>query len=225
MKTYVIIPAGGKGLRSGSATPKQYIKFNGKELIVYTLETFQKNKSVHEVIISAEPVYFSLLAKLKKKYKLTKLKTIVKGGRKRQDSVYNGLKSIECKKNDLIVIHDAARPLLPANVLTRAINAAKTKGNALVCLKAADTLIKGTNTVKEHIDRKNVHYVQTPQIFRYSDLKKAMEKAFADNFYATDESMLIKRIGKPINIVEGSFLNFKITTKADFDILKKLTQN
>ena len=223
MRTYVIIPAGGKGIRSGSVTPKQYLKFKGKELIVYTLETFQKNKLINEIIVSAEPAYFSLLARLKKKYKLTKLKTIVKGGKKRQDSVYNGLKSIEGKKDDLVVIHDAARPLLPGNILTNAINTAKTKGNALVCIKAGDTLVKGTNSVEEYIDRKNVYYVQTPQIFKYSDIKKAMEKAFAENFYGTDESMLIKRMGKSINIVEGSFLNFKITTKADIDVLKRLS--
>jgi len=222
MKTYVIIPAGGKGTRSGSATPKQYLKFKGKELIIYTLETFQKNKLVNEIIISADPAYFGLLTKLKKKYKLTKLKTIVNGGKKRQDSVYNGLKSIEGKKDDLIVIHDAARPLLPGNILTNAINTAKTKGNALVCIKAGDTLVKGTNSVKEYIDRKNVHYVQTPQIFKYPDLKKAIEKAFAEKFYGTDESMLIKRMGKSINIVEGSLQNFKITTKSDFDVLKRL---
>ena len=222
MKTYVIIPAGGKGIRSGSATPKQYRKFKGKELIVYSLETFQKNRLINEIIVSAEPAYFSLLIRLKKKYKLTKLTTIVKGGKKRQDSVYNGLKAISAEKNDLVAIHDAARPLLPANILTDAINTAKKRGNALVCIKAGDTLVKGTHSVKKYIDRKNVHYVQTPQIFKYSDLKKAMEKAFAENFYGTDESMLIKRIGKSINIVEGSFLNFKITTKSDFDVLKRL---
>ena len=132
------------------------------------------------------------------------------------------MKSIKGKKDDLIVIHDAARPLLPGNILTNAINTAKTKGNALVCVKAGDTLVKGTNSVKEYIDRKNVYYVQTPQIFKYPDLKKAMEKAFAEKFYGTDESMLIKRMGKSINIVEGSLQNFKITTKSDFDVLKRL---
>ena len=222
MKTFVIIPAGGRGFRSGSATPKQYLKFRGKELIVYSLETFQKNKSVNEIIISAEPAYFSLLVRLKKKYGLTKLKTIVKGGKERQDSVYNGLKAIAARKSDLVVIHDAARPLLPKNVLANAISTAKKKGNALVCIKAGDTLVKGDSSVKEYIDRKNVYYVQTPQIFKYSDIKKAMKKAFDDNFYGTDESVLIKRIGKKINIVEGSFLNFKITTKADFKVLRKL---
>ena len=222
MKTYVIIPAGGKGIRSGTATPKQYLKFKKKELIVYTIEAFQKNKLVNEIIISAEPDYFSLLVKLKKKYKLTKLKTIVKGGRKRQDSVYNGLKSIKADKNDLIVVHDAARPLLPQQILSNALKTAKIKGNALVCLQAGDTIIKGHNSVNKYIDRKNIFYVQTPQIFKYVDILKAMEKAYKDKFYGTDESMLVKRIGKTINIVEGSLFNFKITNKADFELFKKL---
>ena len=222
MKTYVIIPAGGKGIRSGTATPKQYLKFKEKELIVYTIETFQKNKLVNEIIISAELDYFSLLAKLKKKYKLTKLKTIVKGGRKRQDSVYNGLKSIKADKNDLIVVHDAARPLLPQRILSNALKTARTKGNALVCLQAGDTIIKGNNSVNKYIDRKNIFYVQTPQIFKYVDILKAMEKAYKDKFYGTDESMLVKRIGKTIHIVEGSLFNFKITNKADFELFKKL---
>jgi 2-C-methyl-D-erythritol 4-phosphate cytidylyltransferase len=222
MKTYVIIPAGGKGIRSGYATPKQYLKFKEKELIVYTIEAFQKNKFVNEIIVSAEPAYFSLLAKLKKKYKLTKLKTIVKGGRKRQDSVYNGLKSIEADKNDLIIIHDAARPLLPQKVLTHAIHTAKAKGNALVCLQAGDTIIKGDKSVIKYLDRKNIFYVQTPQIFKFADITEAMKKAYKDKFYGTDESMLLKRIGKTIYIVEGSLLNFKITNKADFELFKKL---
>jgi 2-C-methyl-D-erythritol 4-phosphate cytidylyltransferase len=222
MKTFVIIPAGGKGIRSGFATPKQYLKFKGKELIVYTIEVFQKNKLINEIIVSAEPAYFGLLTKLKEKYRLTKLRTIVKGGKKRQDSVFNGLKSVEANRNDLIIVHDAARPLLPQNILTNAINTAKTKGNALVCLKAGDTIIKGANLVKEYVDRKNILYVQTPQIFQYADISKAMKKAYADKFYGTDESMLVKRIGKSVNIVEGSLLNFKITTSTDFELFKRL---
>ena len=73
MKTFVIVPAGGKGKRGGTTTPKQYIRFHGKELIVYTLEVFQKNNLVDEIIIAAEPPYFSLLNKIKKDYNLTKM--------------------------------------------------------------------------------------------------------------------------------------------------------
>jgi 2-C-methyl-D-erythritol 4-phosphate cytidylyltransferase len=223
MKTYVIIPAGGKGKRGGTETPKQYIRFHGKELIVYTLEVFQKNNLVDEIIIAAEPPYFSLLNKIAKDYNLTKITQLIEGGDERQDSVNNALKAIKADESDLIAVHDAARPLLSDSILTKAINTAKEKGNALVCLKARDTLLKGDQIVKEYVDRSEMYYVQTPQIFRHKDLKKAMKKAYEKNFLGTDESMLIKEIGIDINIVEGSMLNFKVTTMTDIEIFEKLT--
>ena len=222
MKTFAIIPAAGKSRRSGQLTPKQYIKFAGKELIVYTLEVFQKNKSVDEIIVAAHPDYFALLEKIRKKYKLTKISKIIKGGKERQDSVFNALKEINADKNDLVAIHDAARPLLPQKILTDAVNIAHKKGNALGCIKAKDTLIKGTDIVESYIDREEVFYVQTPQVFRYKDLMRAMEAGYAADFYATDESMLIKNLGLKINIVEGSLSNFKVTTTDDIDFLRKI---
>ena len=223
MKVFAIIPAGGKGKRGGTETPKQYLRFHGKELIVCTLEVFQKNNFVHEIIIAAEPAYFSLLKEIKEKFRLTKISKIVEGGVERQDSVYNALKAIKADDNDLVAVHDAARPLLPENILTNAIKTAKEKGNALVCVKARDTLLKGDKIVKEYVDRTEMYYVQTPQIFRYEDLMKAMKKAYEKNFIGTDESMLIKELGININIVEGSMLNFKVTTATDIEMLNKLT--
>ena len=223
MKTFAIIPAGGKGKRGGTETPKQYLRFHGKELIAYTLEVFQKNNLIDEIIISAESEYFSLLNEIKDKYNLTKISQIVEGGEARQDSVQNALKAINADDNDLIAVHDAARPLLPENILTEAINTAKEKGNALVCLKARDTLLKGDEFVKEYVDRSEMYYVQTPQIFKYGDLMKAMKNAYEKNFFGTDESMLINQIGIDINIVEGSMLNFKVTTSTDIEMFEKLT--
>ena len=225
MKTFVIIPAGGKGKRGDTTTPKQYIRFHGKELIVYTLEVFQKNNLVDEIIIAAEPPYFSLLNKITRDYNLSKITQIVEGGEERQDSVNNALKAIKADDSDLVAVHDAARPMLSDSILTNAINTAKEKGNALVCLKARDTLLKGHQIVKEYVDRSEMYYVQTPQIFRYKDLKKAMKKAYEKNFIGTDESMLIKELGIDINIVEGSMLNFKVTTATDIEMFEKLTSN
>jgi len=223
MKTFAIIPAGGKGKRGGTETPKQYLSFHGKELIAYTLEVFQNNKLVDEIIISAEPSFFSLLEEIKKKFELTKISKIVEGGDERQDSVYNALKAIKANDNDLIAVHDAARPMLPDAILTKAINTAKEKGNALVCMKAKDTLLKGDHIVKEYVDRSEMYYVQTPQIFKYGDLMKAMKNAYEKNFIGTDESMLIKELGIEINIVEGSMLIFKVTTSTDIEMFEKLT--
>jgi 2-C-methyl-D-erythritol 4-phosphate cytidylyltransferase len=222
MKTYVIIPAGGKGKRGGTETPKQYIRFHGKELIAYTLEVFQKNNLVDEIIITAEPPYFSLLNKITKDYNLTKITQIIESGEERQDSVNNALKAIKTDDGDLVAVHDAARPLLSDSILTKAINTAKEKGNALVCLKARDTLLKGDEIVKEYVDRSEIYYVQTPQIFQYKDLTLAMKNAYEKNFIGTDESMLIKDLGIEINIVEGSMLNFKVTTSTDIEMFEKL---
>lgn len=222
MTSIAIIPAGGKGFRSGFSTPKQYLKVNGKEIIVYTLQIFQKNKLIDKIIIAAEPEYFSLLIRLLKKYKLTKVELIVEGGSTRQQSVYNAVHSSEAEDNDLLVVHDAARALLSNDLLTNSILSAKKNGNALVCIKAKDTLIKGKKFVSEYLNRDEVYYVQTPQIFKFKDLSKALVKAEKENFVGTDESMLIKKMGKKVNIVEGSVLNFKITTKDDVEMFKRL---
>ena len=224
MNCIAIIPAGGKGLRSGLATPKQYLKVNGKEIIVYTLQAFQKNKHINKIIIAAEPEYFDLLINLVKKYKLFKVKLIVEGGSTRQQSVYNAVLSSEADDNDLLVVHDAARALIPNDVITNAIISAKKNGNALVCIKAKDTLIKGKKFVDEYLNRDEVYYVQTPQIFKYKDLQRALGKAHSEEFVGTDESMLVKRTGKKVNIVEGSVFNFKITTKEDVEMFRKLVK-
>jgi 2-C-methyl-D-erythritol 4-phosphate cytidylyltransferase len=222
MRIYAVIPAGGKGTRSGFNIPKQYLKINGKELIAYTLEVFQKNRSVDEITISADPFYFKLLQKIKKKYSISKLVRLIEAGKERQESVYNGLNSLFASAGDIIIVHDAVRPLLPAKILFDAIRTAKEKGNALVCLKAKDTLIRGNNLVEKYIDRDGVCYAQTPQIFEYSLLKKAMDKALKDKFNGTDESILVRRLNEKINIVEGSVFNFKVTSKEDVKLISKL---
>ena len=223
MKTVAIIPAGGRGIRSGSSVPKQYVKFKKKELIIYTLEVFQQNDLIDEIIVSVEEIYINLISELKVEYNLSKIIAIVEGGKERQDSVFNALKSVSnASQNDLIVIHDAARPLLPQKVLTNAINTAKQKGNALVCINAKDTLAKGNNIVESFINRDEVYYVQTPQIFEYSVLMRAMQNAYQNNFIGTDESMLVKEIGEDVNIVEGSVYNFKITTTDDIEMFERL---
>lgn len=225
MKIIAIIPAGGKGFRSGFSTPKQYLRYKNKEVISYCLETFQKNKLVNEIIIAAEPEYFNLLLRIVKKYKLNKVKLIVEGGSTRQLSVYNALLSVQANKNDLVIVHDAARALLSEEVLNNAINKAKVKGNAVVCIKAKDTLVKGDETINDYLNREEVYYVQTPQIFKYGVLLKSFKNAEKKNLSATDESSLVREIGKKVFISEGSVFNFKITTKEDFELFKKLVKS
>lgn len=224
MKTIAIIPAGGKGTRVGTSVPKQYIKADGKELIAYTLEVFQKSKLIDEIIIAAGKSYFEKLHNIIKEYNFTKISRLIEGGIERQDSVFNALKASSANNKDLIVVHDAARPFLTEDILRSAINKAKLKGNAIVSIAARDTLIKVNKFDSECVDRKNIYYVQTPQVFRYKILMDSMILAYKDNYISTDESTLIRRAGFKINFVEGSVINFKITTSADMKLFKKLVK-
>lgn len=222
MKTIAIIPSGGKGLRIGSDIPKQYLKIYDKAIIAYTLDVFQHNDLIDEIAVAVEKEFVPLLEGLKNKYDYTKIKYIVEGGKHRQDSVYNALKAIDAEESDLIAVHDAARSLLTDKLLTGAIKFAKKNYSAVVALKARDTLIKGNNTVESYIDRDTVHYAQTPQLFTYSILIKAMEKAYEENFIGSDESMLVKKAGYNVNIFPGDPMNIKLTTKEDLKLFKFL---
>lgn len=224
MKTYAIIPSGGKGKRLGEDIPKQYLKIKGKELIAYTLEVFQNSEFIDEIIVASQPEYFELINNLKYKFKIEKLTKVIEGGRERQDSVYNSLSSLSANEDDLIAVHDAARPLLPIDILNTAVVTAKEIGNAVVALKARDTLAESIDSALEYIDRSNVFYIQTPQIFKYGILMKAMRAAYAQNFYGTDESIIVNKLGEKINFVEGAYQNFKITTKSDFTLFTLLAE-
>ena len=225
MKVYAIIPSGGKGKRLGSDLPKQYLEVHGKSIIAYTLEVFQKCDLVDEIIIPAEPEFFELLEKIKDKYNFSKLVKIVSGGKERQDSVYNALSSISAAPDDFVIVHDAARPLLPLNTLNSGIDAAIKTGSVVIAVKARDTLIKGNQKVFDYVRRDEIYYAQTPQIFRYDILRDAMERARTESFTGTDESMLVKRAGYEVEIIEGSSFNFKITTKSDFEIFTLISRS
>lgn len=223
MKVHAIIPSGGKGTRLGSDIPKQYLKVRGKEIIAYTLGVFQNNDCVDSIYVAAEKDYFDLLNEIKDKYSISKLAGIVSGGKERQDSVYNALSSIPAGEDDLVAVHDAARPLLPPDTLEHAVSQARVTGSVVTAIKARDTLIKGNEIVSDYVERNGIYYAQTPQIFRYHILKSAMDQAEKENFRGTDESMLVQHAGFDVNIVEGSSFNFKITTKSDLEIFSLIS--
>lgn len=225
MKTYAIIPSGGLGKRTNSPLPKQYIQFAGKELIAYTLQVFQSSKHVDEIIVAAQSSYFPLLESIKQNFGLTKFTCLVEGGEERQHSVYNALKSIKADENDIILVHDAVRPLLTKEILYDSIQTAKNFGAAVVALKAKDTLIRGTESVVDYVDRSEFFYAQTPQVFKYKIIIDAMKKAKAENFVGTDESMLVHRAGYEVKIVNGSSLNFKVTTNEDIQLLSLILKS
>jgi len=225
MKIVAIIPSGGIGSRILSSIPKQYVKVLGKELIAYTLQVFQKSNLIDEIIVPAQPFYFDLLNIIKEKYNLDKVVKIIEGGKKRQESVFNGLKYLTLNDEDLVIVHDAARPLLSQELLEKSVNEAKKYDSIVVAKKASDTLIKGDEIVDEYLDRSNIYYAQTPQIFRYKILLEAFKLANESKFLGTDESMLVKNANFDVRIIEGETTNFKVTTQSDLEFLEHILGN
>ena len=222
MSLVVVLPAAGSGSRIASKLPKQFLKFRNKELIAYTLEAFEQHPMVTEIIVATSKNYIPILNRIRTRYNISKLKTIVEGGKERQDSVYNALASLRLQSGDLVAVHDAARPLISKAILTSAFKTARVKGSAVVCVTGRDTLLRSGEGLFEYVDRKDVHYVQTPQVFRYENLFEAMKKAQETGLKFSDESSLMHHYGYPIELVEGSLLNFKVTTPSDVEILKGL---
>lgn len=225
MKTYVIIPSGGLGKRANSPLPKQYLQFHGKELIAYTLQVFQSSNQVDEIVVAAQSIYFPILESIKTNFGLTKFTCLVEGGDERQHSVHNALRSLNAKDDDIIIVHDAVRPLLSKEIIYDAVQTAKKYGAAVVALKAKDTLINGNDSVNHYLEREEIFYAQTPQVFQYKILLEAMKKAKDDNFIGTDESMLVHRLGYEVKIVNGSALNFKVTTDEDIKLLSMILKS
>lgn len=222
----VVIVAAGTGSRMKADINKQFIKLRDKEVIVHTIEKFYNNKNINDIVVvirEDEQEYFN--ENIIDKYKFNNIK-IAYGGKQRQDSVYNGIKKLD-DNCDVILIHDGARPFVTNNIIENAIKEAKQHNAVVVGVKVKDTIkVVGENgNVIDTPNRSYLWSVQTPQVFKCDVIKKAYEDAYNNNYYGTDDAMLVERIGYDIKMVEGSYDNIKITTPEDLNfgeqILKK----
>lgn len=227
MKTVAIIPAGGAGKRLKTHVAKQYLMLNQLPVLIHTLQVFQKSKIINDIVLVLPPDDLaSVRQKLIDKYELTKVTSIIAGGKERQDSVRNGLAAID-GKCDFVLIHDAVRPLITEKMIRQVAAAAKATGAASLGVKAKDT-IKETgkdDIVSVTIPRHNLWLTQTPQAFKFEILKKAYKKAYDEKFYGTDDASLIERIGVKVKMIAGSYDNIKITTPEDLVMAGALLKN
>jgi 2-C-methyl-D-erythritol 4-phosphate cytidylyltransferase/2-C-methyl-D-erythritol 2,4-cyclodiphosphate synthase len=224
MKTIAIILAGGAGKRLKAHVAKQYLFLDHMPVLVHTLTVFQKSKVIDNIVLALPPDdLVSVRQELIDKYGLTKVTTIVAGGKTRQDSVRNSLAAIN-GKCDVVVIHDAVRPLVTQKLIIQVVAAAKTAGAASAGVKAKDTIkeIQKDNMVTATIPRQNLWLTQTPQAFKFELLKKACKTAYDEKFYGTDDASLVERIGKKVKMIEGSYENIKITTSEDLIMAEAL---
>lgn len=222
-----IILAGGSGTRMGSDIPKQFIDIYGKPLIIHTIEAFDINPNIDYIAVICKNEFKEDLIIWIRKYGISKVKWIVDGGNTRQESVYNGINQLSdfCSNQDIVVIHDAARPLISQRIINENIESAKIN-------KAVDTVIPTTDTIIRSIDgsvieevpvRRELYLGQTPQSFEYALIKKAHEEAKKENnLNATDDCQLVLKIGNKVSLVKGDKLNFKVTTFEDLLILKSV---
>ena len=221
-----VILAGGSGTRIGAIdTPKQFIDIYGKPLIVHTIESFDVNPNIDYILVACKEEWIEDLTIWTRQYGLNKVKWIINGGSTRQESVLNSIKKLkdECSEDDVLVIHDAARPLISQRIINENIEGAKKYGAVDTVIPTTDTIIKSVDsiTINSVPIRKELYLGQTPQSFKYSIISEAHERALKDSTLdATDDCQLVLKQGKEVYLVEGDKLNFKVTTFEDLMILK-----
>lgn len=224
-KTSAIIPAAGLGTRFDSKNKKQFELLSGKPVLYYSLNTLQNCNFIDEIVLVVNDDDIEMTKEnIVNKYSFTKVSKIIPGGKERQLSVKKGFNSLN-SETDLVVIHDAARPFISSNLIKKAVNKAKKNGSAIMAIKTKDTLKQaGENNleVEKTLPRNNIWRAQTPQVFKYEILLNGYSKIDITKCELTDESGLAEISGCKVNIVEGSELNIKITTKEDLKLAESI---
>lgn len=224
-KVIAIVTAAGSGSRfsklSKSGVPKQFLKLFNKSVILFPLLALQKCKVISGIFITSTIERFDLLHSLASKNKITKLRGLIEGGATRFESVRNAFNQIDGAPNDLVLIHDAARPNIGAALLNRIIDEAKRHGEVIIGRKVSETVKRDKKGfITETINRENLWTIQTPQVFRYKVLKDSYCKSRKNDF--TDESAIVEAAGFKVKIIEGPAGNIKVTTPEDLNFLKKI---
>ncbi len=209
-----IILAAGVGKRLKTSVPKPLVEICRKPVIIYSLESFNKHPDIDEIIVVTSAQNKAAISRVIKKCSFKKIKLLCLGGKRRQDSVYNGLKAVSQSSN-WVLIHDSARPFVSRKFITKVISAAKKTGSAIlgVPVKATIKSAKEGFLVDYTVDRSNLWEIQTPQVFKKELIFKAYNRYNKVNF--TDDASLVEKLGKKIKIVQGSYENIKITTRED----------
>lgn len=221
-----VILAGGRGSRMHSDIQKQYMLLNGRPLISYALEVFERSCADDLVLVTgageAEFVQKEILPQLG----LTKLRRIVTGGKERYHSVYEGLKALQ--NCDYVLIHDGARPLVTEAIISRAVQAAVRDDACVVGMPVKDTIkVSDAEDFAESTpDRSRLWQVQTPQAFSYPLVRGAYDRLMADEALQTgitDDAMVVEHLsGTKVRLVEGSYENLKVTTPEDLVLAEAL---
>lgn len=220
-----LIIAGGVGARMKIATPKQFITVRNKPILVYTLEAFQNNEAIDAIAVVCLSGWEDVVWKYVRKYNLTKVKWLTPGGSTGMESLRNGMNLLRenCSEDDIIVIHDAVRPLISDNIINANIAGVTRYGTAVTCVPCTEALLSSedSETSNTVVDRDLIQRTQTPQSLRLSKFIWAHEEAAKRGITNTVATCtLLCELGETVHIVMGEGTNFKITTQEDIDLME-----
>lgn len=224
MKTVAVIIAGGVGSRVGSNIPKQFIEIDGKPILFYTLEGFQRHEMVDEIVLVCIDGWQDEVREWAERYGITKLVDIVKGGCSGQESIRNGVYSLEGKlaDDDVVVIHDGIRPLVDASVLSDVIEKCREYGNGVTSLPYNEQIfiIDDEISTVRYIPRETLRRVSTPQAYRFGKLDSSYHTAFEKEigiYGSSYTNTMMVELGERLYFAAGSDKNIKITTPDDVE--------
>jgi 2-C-methyl-D-erythritol 4-phosphate cytidylyltransferase len=227
MAVFVIIPAAGIGTRMAATTggaPKQFLALKGQPLLLHSLKAFLAVPQITAIYVAVRDGEQPRVAELLAEHQLAAKVHIVSGGDARQESVANALTALpSTSPDDIVLVHDAVRPLIDPQTIQRTIAAIEKHGAAIVGTPAVDTIKQVERTsdgalITATIPRELIVHAQTPQGARVSLLRRAFAEAAADEFIGTDESSLLERANIPVFVVQGTHRNLKITQPGDLEI-------
>lgn len=227
MKNYVIMLAGGVGKRMGADIPKQFMKVDGKPIIVYSIENFQRHEEIEEILIVCVKEWIDYLKRIIKEYNLTKVKWITEGGDTSHDSIRNGVLFLENKieLDDYVIVHDAVRPILPQKAIDEVLRVAHEKGNASSSIACHPPIVYTDDFESgiSDIDREHVMLTASPQAYKYSLVLNCYKKAeLEDKHNFTFTSSLLIHYGNRVYFAKGTTCNIKITQKEDLALFTAL---
>lgn len=227
MANIALIIAGGSGNRMGQSIPKQFLTINERPVIIYTLEAFQKHPEIDKIAVVCIEGWQFVLQAYANQFNITKLKYIVPGGLNGQDSIRNGVFELEkyFKDDDIVLIHDAIRPLVSADIISDCIRVTRDKGNAITVIPCAEAMIETEDGVVSvgSYPRDRLKRTQTPQGFYIGDICNLHRKAMQKGITNSVASCTLKiELGECVYFSKGSEKNIKLTTVEDLDIFKAL---
>jgi 2-C-methyl-D-erythritol 4-phosphate cytidylyltransferase len=225
MRVSAIVLVAGKGIRFKNDVPKPLAQIYSQPVVIYCLKTLSTHPDISDILVVVNSKNKADIINTINRYRIGKIKDIVLGGSRRQDSVSNGLRAIDAR-SDFVLIHDGVRPFIDKKLVSALINAAKESGAAIAGVPVKVTIKKIKNkkslVVEKTLDRNSLWEIQTPQVFKKDLFLEAYDRF--GNIDVTDDAMLVEKLGAKVKVVLGSYDNIKITTAEDLAIAEAISK-